>query len=168
MVTSNSANQTSRQVGAMTLTLKSDLEIELTRVFDAPRSLVFEAHSTPEHVRQWWGRKGSTLVVCDMDFRPGGAWRYVMRKANGKEYAFSGEYLEIVPPERLVWTFGVEGMTGAGIEVYTFTERDGKTTLTTTSRFDSIEARDAVIQSGMEIGAAELFDRLEEHLRSMM
>lgn len=167
MVTSNSANQTSRQVGAMTLTLKSDLEIELSRVFDAPRALVFEAHSKPEHVRQWWGRKGSTLTVCDMDFRPGGKWRYVMRKANGKEYAFSGEYLEIVPPERLVWTFGVEGMTGAGTEVYTFTERDGRTTLTTTSRFDSIEARDAVIQSGMETGAAELFDRLEEHLRTM-
>jgi uncharacterized protein YndB with AHSA1/START domain len=166
-VTGNSANQTSRKVGAMTLTLKSDLEIELTRVFDAPRSLVFEAHSKPEHVRQWWGRKGSTLTVCDMDFRPGGAWRYVMRKPNGKEYAFSGEYLEIVSPERLVWTFGVEGMTGAGIEVYTFTEQDGKTTLTTTSRFDSIEARDAVIQSGMEIGAAELFDRLEEYLREM-
>ena len=73
MATSNRANQTSRQVGAMTLTLKSDLEIELTRVFDAPRNLVFEAHSKPEHVRQWWGRKGSTLVVCDMDFRPGGA-----------------------------------------------------------------------------------------------
>lgn len=167
MVTRSSASETSRQIGAMTLTLKSDLEIELTRVFNAPRRLVFEAHSKPEHVRQWWGRKGATLTTCDMDFRPGGRWRYVMRKANGKEYAFRGEYREIIPPERLVQTFEVEGMPGTGLETLIFTEHDGKTTLTTTSRFDSREARDGVIESGMEIGAAELYDRLEEHLRSM-
>lgn len=168
MVTSNSTKQISRQIGAMTLTLKSDLEIELTRVFNAPRSLVFEAHSKPEHVRHWWGRQGTTMTTCDIDFRPGGAWRYVLRKPNGKEYAFRGEYREIVPPEWLAWTFEVEGMPGAGVETFAFAERDGKTTLTTTSRFDSVEARDAVIQSGMETGAAELFDRLEEYLRTMV
>jgi uncharacterized protein YndB with AHSA1/START domain len=151
----------------MTLTLKSDLEIELTRVFDAPRRLVFEAHSKPEHVRRWWGRKDSTLTVCDMDFRPGGRWRYVMRKPNGNEYAFRGEYLEIEPPERLVQTFEFEGAPGIGRDTLIFTERDGKTTLTATSTFDSREARDAVIDSGMEVGAAELYDRLEQHLRTM-
>lgn len=169
MVTSNSTKPISRQVGVMTLTLKSDLEIELTRVFDAPRRLVFEAHSRPEHVRRWWGPRGTTMTSCEMDFRPGGAWRYVLRKANGKEYAFRGEYREIVPPERLVWTFGFEGMPGEpGVEAFTLAERDGKTTLTAVSKFDSVEQRDAVIASGMEKGAAETYDRLEEHLRTMV
>jgi len=168
VVTSDSTNPFSRQVGAMTLTLKSDLEIQLTRVFNAPRRLVFEAHSKPEHVRRWWGRKDAELSVCEMDFRPGGTWRYVMRKPNGKEYAFRGEFKEIVPPERLVWTFGFEGMPGEpGIETFTFEEHDGKTTLTTISHFDSIAMRDAVIKSGMEHGAAEMWDRLEAHLRAI-
>lgn len=168
MGTNSSTKQTSRQIGAMTLTLKSDLEIELTRVFNAPRRLVFEAHSKPEHVRRWWGQQGTTLAVCDMDFRPGGTWRYVIRKANGKEYGFGGEFREIVPPERLVWTFGFDGMPGEpGVEVFTFEEHDGKTTLTTVSKFDSVEQRDGVIASGMEKGAAEMWDRLEEHLRTM-
>jgi len=151
----------------MTLTLKSDVEIELSRTFDAPRELVFEAHSKAEHVRQWWGSKDTTMVVCDMDFRPGGAWRYVIRKPNGKEHGFRGSFVEIVPPESFSWMFGVEGMPGEGLEVYRFTEQDGKTTITTTSHFPSIEIRDAVIASGMETGAAELFDRLEEYVRKM-
>lgn len=167
MVASDSTKSIRRQIGAMTLTLKSDLEIELTRVFDAPRRLVFEAHSKPEHLRRWWGRKDSTLTVCDMDFRPGGRWRYVMRKASGQEYAFRGEYLEIVPPERLVQTFEFEGSPDVGVETLIFSEKDGKTILTTTSKFDSREQRDGVIESGMEVGAAELYDRLEAHLRTM-
>lgn len=168
MVTNDSTKRTSRQVGAMTITLKSDLEIEATRVFNAPRRLVFEAHSTPEHVKRWWGLRGTTMTTCEMDFRPGGTWRYVMRKADGQEYAFRGEYREIVPPERLVHTFEFEGMPGAiSLETLTFTEDDGKTTITATSKFDSREARDGMIQSGMETGAAETLDRLEEHLRTM-
>jgi uncharacterized protein YndB with AHSA1/START domain len=152
----------------MTLTLKSDLEIELTRVFNAPRRLVFEAHSKAEHVRHWWGGRDTTMTVCDMDFRPGGAWRYVIRKPTGQEYGFGGEFREIVPPERFIWTFGFDGMPGEpGIEIYTFDEREGRTILTTVSKFDSIEQRDQVIASGMEKGAAELFDRLEEYLRTM-
>jgi len=166
-VAMNSSAPVSRQVGSMTLTLKSDVEIELSRTFDAPRELVFEAHSKPEHVRQWWGRKGTTLSVCEMDFRPGGAWRYVMRKPGGQEYGFRGTFVDIVRPEWFSWMFGVEGMPGEGLEVFRFTERDGKTTLTTTSHFPSIEIRDAVIASGMETGAAELFDRLEEYVRTM-
>lgn len=168
MATSKSTKQTSRRIGAMTLTLKSDREIELTRVFDAPRRLVFEAHSKPEHVRRWWGLSGSTMTSCEMDFRPGGKWRFVVREAGGNEYAFRGQYREIVPPERLVQTFEFEGMPGAvSVETLTLTERDGKTTVTATSRFDSIEARDGMIQSGMESGAAETWDRLEKHLRTM-
>jgi uncharacterized protein YndB with AHSA1/START domain len=158
----------SRQVGAMTLILKSDLEIELTRVFNAPRRLVFEAHSKAEHIRRWWGPRNMTMVVCEMDFRPGGKWRYVTRKATGQEYGFGGEYRDIVPPEWFSWTFGFDGMPGQpGLEIYRFEEHDGKTTLISSAKFDSIEQRDGVIASGMEKGAAEMWDRLEEHLPSM-
>jgi uncharacterized protein YndB with AHSA1/START domain len=168
VATSNSTTPTTRQIGAMTLTLKSDLEVELTRVFDAPRSLVFEAHSKPEHMRCWWGPRGHTMISCDMDFRSGGSYRYVLRKANGKEYAFRGEFREVVPPDRVVQTFEFEGMPGdVTVETLSFTERDGKTTLTVTSRLNSVEARDAMLKSGMETGAAETYDRLEEHLRTM-
>ena len=167
-MTSNSANPASRQVGAMTITVKSDLEVELTRVFNAPRALVFEAHSRPEHMQRWWGPRDTTMVSCEMDFRTGGRWRYVLRKANGKEYAFRGEYREVVAPERLVQTFEFEGMPGAiTVEAHTFTEHDGKTTLSVVSRVNSIEARDAMLASGMEKGAAETYDRLEELLVSL-
>jgi len=165
--TSSDSNLT-RRIGAMTLTIKSDVEIELMRVFDAPRRLVFEACTKPEHVRQWWGLRGSTMVSCEMDFRPGGTWRFVVREADGSENAFRGEYREIVPPERVVQTFELEGMPGAvSVETMTLTEDGGKTTLRTTSRFDSIEARDGMLQSGMERGAAETYDRLEELLRTI-
>jgi uncharacterized protein YndB with AHSA1/START domain len=151
----------------MRVTLKSNLEIEFSRVFDAPRRLVFEAHAKPEHVRRWWGPHGS-VTSCDLDFRPGGKWRFVVRTGGGKEVAFFGEYREIVAPERFVWTFGFDGMPGpAGLETYTFTEADGKTTLVAVGHFDSIESRDAAIQSGMEKGAAETWDRLEELLRTL-
>jgi uncharacterized protein YndB with AHSA1/START domain len=108
------------------------------------------------------------MVTCEMDFRRGGAWRFVLREANGVEYAFRGEYREIVAPERVVQTFEFEGMPGAvSVETMTLSERDGRTTLTTTSTFDSVEARDGMLRSGMETGAAETYDRLEEHLRTM-
>jgi uncharacterized protein YndB with AHSA1/START domain len=169
MVTSNDTGEgTSRRIGEMTLRLKSDLEIELTRVFDAPRRLVFEAISKPEHVRRWWGLRKFTMTSCEMDFRPGGKWRFVLREESGDEYAFRGEYREIVPPERVVQTFEFEGFPGAvSVETLTLVEQGGKTTLTATSRFDSVEARDGMIESGMEAGAAETYDRLEEHLSTM-
>jgi uncharacterized protein YndB with AHSA1/START domain len=90
------------------LTLPSDTEIVMTRVFDAPRRLVFEAHSKPEHLRHWWGPREFTMALCEMDFRPGGKWRYVLRSARG-DFAFRGEFREIVAPERIVWTFEFEG-----------------------------------------------------------
>ena len=157
-----------RNTRALTVILPSDREIVMTRVFEAPRRLVFEAHSKCEHVKHWWGPRGFTLVSCTMDFRPGGAWRYVQRKASGAEYAFHGEFREIVPPERIVWTFEFEGMPGeVAVETMTFVERDGNTTLTTRSLAPSREARDAVLQSGMEKGAAETWDRLEEYVATM-
>jgi len=167
-VTTTDSASVTRRIGKMTLTLKSDLEIEMTRVFNAPRRLVFEAHSRPEHVRRWWGGTEGEMTVCEMDFRPGGKWRYVIRKRGGQEYGFGGEYREIVPPERFVWTFGFDGMPGQpGEEVYVFGEQDGITTLRTYARFDSVQQRDGVIASGMEKGAAAMWDRLEAHLATM-
>ena len=167
--TNNTTDQTTRQVGKMTLSLPSDREITLTRTFDAPRRLVWEAYTRAEHVRQWWGQRGSTMPVCELDLRPGGAWRFVQRADNGEEYAFRGEFREIVPPEKLVQTFEWEGLPGhISVETLIFEEQDGKTTLTGTSVFDSVEDRDGMIQSGMESGAAESWDRLEEHVSSMV
>jgi uncharacterized protein YndB with AHSA1/START domain len=99
-----------------------------------------------------------------MDFRPGGAYRFVQRAPDGAEYAFRGQYREIVPPERIVWTFEFEGMPGhVSVETATFTEQDGKTMLTATAVYDSVEDRDAVLQSGMEAGLRETWDRLAEY-----
>ncbi len=139
--------------------------ITFTRVFDAPRELVFEAHSKAEHLRQWWGPRKYEFSVCDVDFRPGGSWRMVHRGPDGQEFAFHGEYREIVPPEKIVWTFEFEGSPGdVSVETATFEERDGKTLLTASAVYESREARDAMLQSGMEGGAAEAYDRLAEYL----
>jgi uncharacterized protein YndB with AHSA1/START domain len=155
------------QKTALNVTLPSDREIMMTRVFDAPRDLVFQAHTSSEHIEKWWGRRGSTLIVCELDFRPRGKWRFVERSADGEEHGFRGEYREIVPPERIVWTFEYEGMPGhISVETMTLTEHGGKTTLTAVSRFDSVEDRDGMLQSGMEVGANETWDRLAEYLEA--
>ena len=147
------------------VSLPSDTEIVMTRVFHAPRRLVFEAHSKAEHIQQWWGPRRHRMVSCEMDFRPDGAWRYVLEH-NGKQYVFHGVYKEIRAPEGFVWTFEFESE-GAGDERYTFNERDGWTTLTARSVFPSKQARDAILKSGMQEGAAETWDRLAEHLATM-
>ena len=151
-----------------TFTQPSDREIVMTRVFDAPRELVFKAYTDPDHIPQWWGQRSSTTIVDKMDVRPGGAWRFVQRDKDGNEYAFNGEYREIVPPQRLVYTFEFEGMPGhVLIETIAFEEHDAKTTLTSTSLFTTVEDRDGMLASGMEAGAIESWDRLAEHLGSM-
>jgi uncharacterized protein YndB with AHSA1/START domain len=147
------------------MTLASDREIVMTRVFDAPRELVFEAHTRPEHLVHWWGPKGFTMTVCEVDLRPGSAYRFVQRGPDGKSYGFRGEYREIVPPERLVNTFEFEGMPGHVVLVtLMFDERDGETTLTSRILFDSVEDRDGMLQSGMEAGSRETLDRLDAYL----
>jgi uncharacterized protein YndB with AHSA1/START domain len=146
------------------VTTPSDLEIVMTREINAPRQLVYEAHTRPEHLRHWWGPRKSELVVCEIDFRPGGAYRFVLREPDG-DYGFRGEFREIVPPERITWTFEYEGMPGhTSVETMTFTEYEGRTTIHVRSVYDSVEDRDAMLQSGMEVGAGEIYDRLEEHL----
>ena len=133
---------------ALTVTTPSEREIVMTRSFDAPRELVFEAHSKPEHMKEWWGPRGFTMPVCEMDFRPGGAYRFVQRGPDGEDYAFRVEFREIVRPERIVWTFEFEGMPGSiSVDTMTLTEEDGRTTITATSVFDSVEQRDGMLQS---------------------
>ncbi len=154
----------------LTLTTPSDREIVMTREFDAPRELIFEAHSSCEHVNNWWGPRKYSFELCEMDFRPGGKYRFVHRGPDGvEEHGFRGEYREIVPPERIVWTFEWEGMPGH-ISLDTLTLEDlggGRTKLVSHSRFDSKEDRDGMLQSGMEEGAGETYDRLAEFVQTL-
>jgi len=147
----------------------SDLEIVLTREFDAPRDLVFEALSKAEHLRQWWGPAGSSAAVCEVDFRPGGSWRFVERDAKGEEWGFHGEVREIVRPEKIVQTFEFEGMPGhVSVETMRLEDLGGRTRITVTSVFDSVEDRNGMLQSGMEQGAAESYDRLEAYVQTLL
>lgn len=159
MVESGTANSESFKV-----TTPSGQEIRMTRLFNAPRQLVFEAMTKPEHVRQWWGRlgEGYSVPVCEIDFRVGGAWRFVNRHPNG-DAAFHGEYREIVPPSRVVFTEIFEAFPDT-VSVVTaeLSEDGGQTRLTATVRYPSVQVRDMVIASGMAKGAGISYDRLED------
>jgi uncharacterized protein YndB with AHSA1/START domain len=156
------------KTNALRVTTPSDREIVLTRVFDAPRRLVFAAYTDPKHIPHWWGPKRFTTTVDRMDVRPGGAWRFVQRDGDGNEFGFHGEYREIVPPARLVDTFEFEGMPGhVAVQTAIFKERNGKTELTVTLLFDTVEDRDGMLKSGMEKGSAETMNRLDEYLPRM-
>ena len=147
------------------VSLPSDREILVTRVFDAPRALVFRAHIDPALLPLWWGPRYLTTEVDQFDVRPGGAWRIVQRAPDGGEHGFRGEFREIAAPERIVQTFEYEGMPGHIIvQNLTFTEQDGKTTLTTHEVYASPEDRDGMLASGMEGGMHETYARLDELL----
>ena len=142
----------------------SDREIVLTRLFDAPRHLVFDAMTKPEHVKRWWGCLDDrySVPICEIDLRPGGSWRFVGRGPKG-EYSFYGVYREIARPDRLVFT-EIDGPYPDVESVVTtvFTEEAGKTRLTVTALYPSKDVRDTVLSSGMERGAGISYDRLEE------
>ena len=132
---------------ALQVTTPSDREIVLTRAFDAPRDLVFEAWTNPEHVRHWWGLRGSTMVLCEADVRPGGSWRYVTTAEDGAEVPFTGVYQEVTPPERLVYTemYDVEPFNSGdpAVNTATFTEEEGGTLVTVTTVYlDTIQRGD--------------------------
>ncbi|OLC09659.1 MAG: ATPase [Chloroflexi bacterium 13_1_40CM_67_9] len=147
------------------VTLPSEREILITREFDAPRDLVFKAMTDPDLIPRWWGPRNYTTTVDKMDVRPGGAWRFIVREPDGRESGFRGEFREVVAPERIVQTFEWEPMAGhISTDTATFTERDGRTLITTRSLFASKEDRDGMIQSGMEKGLAETHDRFAELL----
>jgi uncharacterized protein YndB with AHSA1/START domain len=153
------------------VTTPSDREIVLTRAFDAPRDLVFEVWTNPEHVRQWWGPRSSTMVLCEAEVRPGGSWRYVNTAEDGAEVPFTGVYREITPPERLVYTemYDVEPFNSGdpAVNTVTFTEEGGRTLVTVTTVYPTKEVRDFVLGTGMEVGAAESYDRLAERLATL-
>jgi uncharacterized protein YndB with AHSA1/START domain len=148
-----------------TVTTPTDREIHIERVFDAPRDKVFAAFTNPELIPEWWGPRGTTTIVEEMDVRPGGNWRFVGRSADGSETAFRGTYREITPPERIVQTFEWEGMPGhVSVETAVFEDLGDRTRLVATSLFHTTEERDGMLHSGMEGGMNETYDRLDEVL----
>ena len=158
----NTTNSDSFQV-----TTASEQEIRITRLFDAPRQLVFEAMTRPEHVKRWWGRLGDgySVPACEIDLRVGGSWRFVNRHPEG-EAVFHGEYREITPPSRLIFTEIFEQFPdNVSVVTAVFTEEGKKTRLTATVRYPSREVRDAVLASGMARGAGISYDRLEDLVR---
>jgi uncharacterized protein YndB with AHSA1/START domain len=155
-----------KNTGTLKVTTPSDREIVLTRVFDAPRGLVFDAFSKPELLKRWFGPRGWSLEVCEVDLRVGGGFRFVLRGPDGKKMGMRGVYREIAPPERSVHMESFDDYPGESQVTAVFVEQGGKTTLTATVLYPSQEIRDAVIKSGMEHGAAESYDKLAELLES--
>ncbi len=148
------------------VTTPSDREVRMTRLFNAPRQLVFEAMTQPEHVKRWWGILGDeySVPVCEIDLRVGGAWRFVNRFPKG-ECAFYGVYREIKPPERLMFTEIFEMYPDTeSVVTSVYTEEKGQTRMTVTVLYPSLEVRDAVMNSGMAKGAGISYDRLADLL----
>ena len=141
-----------------------DRAIHMTRLFDAPRDLVWEAMTKPEHIRRWWGRLGDgySVPVCEVDLRVGGGWRFTNAFPGG-ECTFYGTYREVNPPDRVVFTEIFEPYPDSpSLVTATFTEEGGKTRLSVIAEYPSAEVREMVLKSGMERGAATSYDRLEE------
>ena len=159
-----------KNTGTLKVTTPTDREIVLTRVFDAPRRLVFEALTTPELVKRWLlGPPGWTMPVCEIDLKVGGAYRYVWHGPNGAVMGMRGVYREIVPPERCVQTesFDQPWYPGESLVTTVLVEQGGRTTMTATVIYESRKVRDDVLKSGMTGGAAECYDRLAELLASV-
>lgn len=149
----------------VTVTTPTDREVRIERVFDAPRERVFAAFTDPKLIPEWWGPRGRTTIVDEMDVRPGGAWRFRIDQADGAETAFRGTYREVAAPERIVQTFEWEGMPGhVAVETTTFEDLGGRTRLTSTSLFHTTEERDGMLSSGLERGTNEMYSRLDELL----
>jgi uncharacterized protein YndB with AHSA1/START domain len=151
-------------MGTLNVTTPTDREIVMTRVFDAPRRLVWDAFTRPELLRRWFGPRGWSLIVCEVDLRVGGGFRFVLRGPDGRDMGMRGVYREIVPPERSVHMESYDDYPGESQVTAVLVEVGGKTTLTATVLYPSKEIRDAVAQSGMEHGAAESYDKLAELL----
>jgi uncharacterized protein YndB with AHSA1/START domain len=159
---------TTARGAATTFTMPSDRDIVVTRVFDAPRRLVFEAHTNPTHIVQWMlGPEGWTMPVCEVDLRPGGAWRFVWRSSDGAEMEMRGVYKEILPPERLVSTESWGDDWPETLNTLLLSEQAGKTTITHRVRYPSKAARDAALKTGMQDGMTETYDRLAAHLTTL-
>lgn len=142
------------------ISFPSETEMVMEREFDAPRELVFNAHLDPEAITRWWGWRESSTEVVEMDVRVGGKWRLISRSKDGQEFIFFGEYREITPPEKLIYTFGFEGMPGEpGEETYSFIDLGNDRTLLRVHSFTTREEFE-----GMEAGADQSYDKLDEYL----
>jgi uncharacterized protein YndB with AHSA1/START domain len=151
-----------------TVTTPSDREIRIERVFDAPRDRVFAVYTDPKLIPEWWGPRGTTTIVDEMDVRAGGRWRFITRSEEHGESAFRGSYREVSPPERIVQTFEWEPMPGyVSLETATFEDLGDQTKVTTVSTFHTTEDRDGMIGSGMEGGLQETYARLDELLERL-
>jgi uncharacterized protein YndB with AHSA1/START domain len=164
------SNMVGNRHGSAVITLPSDTEILITRAFDAPAELIFNALTTPELVQRWWGFETSEWLVCEVDLRVGGSWRFVVRERD-MEVGFHGEYREIERPHRLVNTEMYEGVPDPtpedfALNILTLDEGDGVTTMRVLVKHASQESRDAVLASGMETGLQVSYDRLEELVRA--
>jgi uncharacterized protein YndB with AHSA1/START domain len=156
------------KTGVTMYAIPTDREIVMTRVVDAPRRIVFDALSNPKHVPNWLtGPDGWTMPVCEIDLRPGGAWRYVYRKDDGSEMTLQGSYREVAPPERLVATESWGPQWPETVNTTVLTESDGQTTITITVRYPSKAARDAALQTGMKEGMDQGFARLDALLDTL-
>jgi uncharacterized protein YndB with AHSA1/START domain len=155
-----------KNTGTLKVTTPTERAIVMTRVFDAPREMVYDAFRKPELLKRWFGPRGWSLVVCEVDFRVGGGFRFVLRGPDGPELGMRGVYRELAPPERSVHMESFDDYPGESQVTGVFIEEAGKTTLTVTVLYPSQEVRDAVLKSGMEHGAAESYDRLAELLAS--
>ena len=165
MAASNAVNSET-----FTVTTPSDREVRLIRLFDAPRELVFEAMSRPEHIRRWWGNLGDgySVPICEVDLRPGGKWKFANRTPKGELAVFYGVYREVAPPERVVFTELFEPFPDVEtIVTAILTEEQGKTRLTATIVYPSREVRDMVLGTGMARGAGISYDRLEDIAREL-
>jgi uncharacterized protein YndB with AHSA1/START domain len=150
-----------------TVTTPPDRVIVITRAFDAPRSLVFEAWTKAEHVAQWWDPSGAPLAVCDIDLRPHGAFRFVHQGPDGVNHPFTGLYREVTAPARLVFTTRVAPSGAESIGTLVFSEREGRTTLTMTIECQSKADRDALLKMRVDVGTTRTLDNLDEYLGSI-
>lgn len=154
-----------RNTGTLTVETRGEREIVMTRVFDAPREMVYDAFTKPELLKRWFGPRGHSMDVCEVDLRVGGGFRFVLRMPNGRTMGMRGVYRELQPPERSVHLESFDDFPGEPAVVTSIlTEHEGKTTLTVTVLSPSREVRDAMIAHGMEHGAAESYDKLAELL----
>ena len=156
-----------KNTGTFSVTTPTDREIVMTRVFDAPRSIVFEAWTKAEHVAHWWDPSGVPLAVCEIDLRPNGAFRWVHGGSGGGAYSFTGTYREITPPERLVFATRMFPSSPESVATLVFTEERGKTKLTMTIECHSIEDRDALLKMRVDAGTARTLENLAEYLHKI-
>jgi uncharacterized protein YndB with AHSA1/START domain len=145
-----------------TITTPHDRQIRVERIFDAPRDRVFAAFTDPELIPEWWGPHDTTTVVDQMDVRPGGLWRFIAYDCDGRETAFRGVYREVTPPERIVQSWEWEGLPGhVSIETAEFEDLGDRTRMIGTTLFHTTEERDGMLNSGMEKGMNETYERLD-------